>query len=159
MNVLERARKNAQISLRAVAREMNVSVGAVQQMERQPDKTVTWVQLRAYARALRIPIGAIVDEDCDLALKRGAIVQAYRQLLTLFEMDLNPEQTIRATLIKKQLEAAMPDLLPRNIKKYTRLEPYPHSCGRRAADEVGQVALHPIEQSWFSSYDIAEPVL
>ena len=145
--------------MRAIATSMQVSISTVHCMEQLTNEQVTLKYLQGYAQALRIPIGAIVDEECDLAIKRGALIQGYRQLLTLLELDLNPEQTIRATLIKNQLEAAMPDLLPRDhVSGYCKLDSYPRSDASHVK-ELGKIALHPIAQEWFSSYDIAEPLI
>ena len=154
MNRLGKLREELGVSLRSVYRCGGVTINDLQQIEQLSDDRLTLKHLKLYAMALRIPIEVLVNADSELALHRGAIIQAYKSVLSLEKMELNLQQANMVQILKGALEAAMPGLQDNpNKSRATHLTDWHSIRHDRDQKTIAKREEYPIPAMYYERYE------
>ena len=131
---LKQVRRQQQVSLRTIARRLNIGVAEARRQE-DPKTDLPLSQLYAWQRALNVPLAELlVDSHLELSApiqQRAQLVRVMKTVASLLEYaDTEPVRWL-ADMLFEQLTEIMPEL--------TEIGPWQPSGSQRTLEEVGQV--------------------
>ncbi len=131
---LKQVRRQQQVSLRTIARRLNIGVAEARRQE-DPNTDLPLNQLYAWQRALNVPVAELlVDSHLELSApiyQRAQLVRVMKTVASMFEYaDSDPVRRL-ADMLFEQLTEIMPEL--------AEIGPWQASGSQRTLDEVGQV--------------------
>jgi len=131
MNILTEMRKREGVSIRMLAVRTKQTRGTLERLERFEDRELTMEEVQMYAKALSVPICEFFNEESVTYSERGAVLRAYKYVLSLeAAADSQKTKTLVAGL-KTTLEQIMPELKPRNNFDKHKINGWPAVGQRR----------------------------
>lgn len=132
------------VSLRTVARRMNVTVQRARQQE-QAETDLSLAELYRWQQALEVPVSdLLVDLDAPLSapvLQRSRLLKLMKTVLAIREAAEDESIGLMAQALADQLVEIMPEL--RDVNPW-------HTVGqRRTLDELGRIAMETVPDTVF----------
>lgn len=130
---LKQVRRQQQVSLRTIARRLNIGVAEARRQE-DPKTDLPLNQLYAWQRALNVPVAELlVDSHLELSApiyQRAQLVRLMKTVASMFEYaDTEPVRRLTDMLFE-QLTEIMPEL--------AEIGPWQASGSQRTLEDVGQ---------------------
>jgi hypothetical protein len=147
MNLLARAREESNISIQWAMRQFGITLNRLEYIESLPDNELTYEHFKLYSQVLALPVGALFDGECNLPLKRGSALRAYRTLLLLEKKEDNKEKLNLIAQIKGALHNAIPDMRP---DEFPPMLPLKHES---ACERWGKFIDNPISKEYYHEFD------
>ena len=137
-------RRQQGVSLRTVARRMNMTVQRVRQQE-QAETDLSLAELYRWQQALEVPVAdLLVDLDAPLSapvLQRSRLLKVMKTALAIKEAAEDESIGVMAQTLADQLVEIMPEL--RDVNPW-------HTVGqRRTLDELGRIAMETVPDTVF----------
>lgn len=144
LHCISSVREQQGMSLRSVARRMDMDVSEIKLLERETTDMLLST-LYKWQAALDVPVASLlVEQDDPLSepvLKRARMIRLMKTAAALLDRaESKPIQRL-ATMLIEQLVEIMPEL--KDVSAW-------HAVGqRRSLDECGRIAEQPLPDDWF----------